>query len=145
MHSGVKWVLASIAALILWGAWGVLLKLASAKAPWHQVYIATNTAIVVLVAIIAATKGTECFSQCESKWVLTALGAGFAGTLGYIFLVLALQLGGKPGAVIPLTSLYPAITAILSAALLHERINTMKAAGIILALAAIVLLTYEPS
>jgi uncharacterized membrane protein len=43
--------------------------------------------------------------------------------------------------VVPLTSLYPALTVVLSAAFLHEELAPTRVVGIIFALAAVFLLS----
>ena len=140
----MKWAAAAVLAMLLWGVWGVLLKIVSSGARWHEVYLASNTAILVFMAGILAVKGPGSMMGHGARWFLLAFAAGAMGTLGYILLVLSLQWGGRASIVIPLTSLYPLVTVVLSAVALGEPIDARRALGILMAAAAIVLLTYEP-
>ncbi len=139
----MKWAIAAVLTLLLWGVWGVLLKKISVKAEWYTVYLVTNTAIVLVMLTIVFTKGFSHISVLDTKSIIIGLAAGLAGTLGYIFLIWSLQWGGKASVVIPLTSLYPAITVVLSYIVLGENLSYKQIAGIIFAMIAIVLLSSQ--
>ncbi|MEB3861349.1 MAG: DMT family transporter [Desulfurococcales archaeon] len=137
-----KWLLYSMATLLLWGFWGVLLKKASSSLEWYQVYVYANTAIVLFVLLIALIHRDE-VTRIQGAPALIAFLSGVTGTLGYIFLVKSLEAGGRASVVIPLTSLYPLLTALLSVYLLGESVAPKKWVGILLAVVAIILLSTE--
>ena len=139
-----KWLVLSLTALILWGIWGVILKIASRQIPsWKNLYIASNSAVIlVLIAIFLLDVHDMKLSFKSFSWGFLA---GLLGTLGYIFLVLGLEVGGKASIVIALTSIYPAITAFLSRYFLRERLTVLQWIGIIMAVFAIVLLSLGSS
>ncbi len=137
------WVVPAIGALLLWGVWGASLKIVSQKAPWHQVYLATNTGILIMMIIIALRYGIPTPTKYSPQWLATAIATGLAGTLGYILLILSLEMGGKASIVIPLTSLYPAVTTMIGMTLLGEQLTYKRGLGIVLALVAIILLTRD--
>ncbi|MCE4624786.1 MAG: EamA family transporter [Desulfurococcales archaeon] len=139
----MKWVIAALATLLLWGLWGVLLKRVSQGGTWYQVYVATNTAIVVVVAIVAVAKGLSWAQEAGWRWFALSFITGLAGTLGYILLVLSMEWGGKASIVVPLTSLYPAVTVVLSRLILGETLSIRQEVGVILAIIAVVLLSLE--
>ncbi len=132
------WLAAAILTLLLWGAWGVVLKYASMGVTWYQLYFYSNLAIlaVMLAMIIVFREGLAVSGRSAGY----ALAAGFLGTLGYIFLVLAVQ-HGKASVVVPMTSVYPAITVLLSMVLLGEELGLRQILGVVFALAAVVLLS----
>ncbi len=135
----MKWLAYSIATLILWGAWGVLLKIASEGRDWKQVYVTTNLAIVAMVAaLLIYYRGQVLIRGWEG---LVALAAGFAGTLGFVAMVLALSSGGKASIVIPLTSAYPAVTVLLSRIMLGEELGVLKTIGVVLVLVGVAILS----
>lgn len=136
-----KWLVFAITTLILWGFWGVALKLASKKLDWRALYVFSNIAILVVILIFILTKSVSLPINRASLGL--ALAAGVCGTLGYITLILSMKAGGRASIVIPLTSLYPALTVILSKILLQESLNKYQVVGIILALVAIVLLSID--
>lgn len=137
------WVVPALGALLLWGVWGASLKIVSQKAPWHQVYLATNTGILIVMAVIALRYGVPAPGEYPVRWLMTAVATGLAGTLGFLLLVLSLEMGGEASIVIPLTSLYPAVTTVLGTTLLGEHLTPRKALGIVLALVAIILLSRD--
>ncbi len=136
-----KWLLMALATLVLWGFWGVALKLASKRLDWKSLYIISNMVIIAVIAVLLITGSIEL--PMEKSSLGYALIAGVCGTFGYILLILSMKAGGKASIVIPLTSLYPALTVILSKLLLQEPLNRFQVIGIALALIAIVLLSVE--
>jgi transporter family protein len=135
-----RWLAYAIGALILWGLWGFTLKLAGRfLRSWYNLYIASNSAVIAGVAIVAALHRGDIHLPVSGA--LLALAAGSLGTLGYALLVMSLEKGGPASIVIPLTALYPAITAVLAAALLGERPSFHQGLGIVLAIVAIVLVS----
>ena len=135
-----KWIVLSLITLILWGIWGVALKVASRHlSNWKDLYIASNSAVtIVLIMILLTNLGNVNFSLRSFSWGFLA---GLLGTLGYIFMVLSLEVGGKASIVIALTSIYPAITALLSTYFLKEKLTLIQWIGIFMAVLAIILLS----
>lgn len=72
--------------------------------------------------------------------LLLILGSGVLDSVGNAFFVLAAHAGRLDVAAV-LSSLYPATTTILATFLLRERVNALQAAGIVLALIAIPLIS----
>jgi len=132
----MNWLILSIITIITWGTMGLLIKLAYQHTNWPQIYILTNAIMFASSLLIyisqkpTITMGSQGFNY--------ALIAGIASVIGTIAFYSALQ-AGKAIIVIPLTSLYPVITVILSYLILHEQITLTKGLGILLALIAIVL------
>ena len=131
------WVIYSILSLITWGLWGVVLKFAYQGSDWLQTYFASALSSFILsISVFLGSKG----SLTPGKPLVFALIAGIFGGAGYIFFVKALE-SGKASVVIPLTALYPAITAVIAFLILGEHIKPTQAIGILLALVAAVLLS----
>jgi uncharacterized membrane protein len=77
------------------------------------------------------------------KSIVNGLIIGIAGALGTVALFGALRLG--PAYIIfPIISVYPVITIVLSVFILRERTHMLAAAGIILSITAIFLLSLQP-
>jgi len=132
------WLAAALLALLLWGAWGVALKYASVGVTWYQLYFYSNLAILaVMLVMLAVFRGSLAASKMNIGY---AFAAGLMGTLGYIFLVIAVQ-HGRVSIVVPMTAMYPAVTVILSVLLLGENITLRHALGIALALVSVLLLS----
>jgi len=135
-----RWLIYSILSLLLWGFWGATLKQASKGLGWRQIYFFSGLATVTAVTTIAVFYRGELVTTPRIG-ALLAFAAGVFGTLGYIFMVKALAAGDEASIVVPLTSLYPAVTVLLARLVLGESITALKAAGIVLAIAAIYLLS----
>ncbi|MCE4600523.1 MAG: EamA family transporter [Desulfurococcales archaeon] len=135
-----RWLIPALLTFLLWGIWGVLLKEAQRGRSWQEVYVTTNTAIIIMVLVVLATSGGLKLFITGKQGVI-ALLAGFSGTLGYLFLVKALEAGGKISVVIPLTQLSPALTVVLGVLFLGEHLSQKQALGVVLALIAVYLLS----
>ncbi len=123
--------------LIMWGLWGLVLKVASKSSTWLEVYF--------LSALASFTVAVTVFMLSNphlriGRGALLALLAGAFGGGGYVLFMKALSTG-KASVVVPLTALYPALTAVLALVVLGERISVTQALGIVLAVLAAVLLS----
>ena len=84
------------------------------------------------------------WSLSSSDWILvTALGACYG--LGNLTLLAAYRNQGKASIVTPLCGLYPLVTVPLAIVVLGEHVGFREWAGIALALAAALALSYEKS
>ena len=126
--------------VVLWGLWGFLYKygvdrlgLFRALFVTNVVYMLTNLAILAYLYY----RGIS-FPPSQPAAMLT-LGTVVGVTASLLFM---LALERYPGSiVIPLTALYPAVSAVLAVVVLGERIKPVNAAGIALAIVAGYLLT----
>ena len=132
-----EWIIYSLACLLLWGLWGVVLKLAYGSGNWVQVYFASalSSFLVALTVFIISRPEIPL-----NRFTGLALIAGVFGGLGYVAFIKALETG-KASIVIPLTAIYPAITVVIALAFLNEKISFLKGLGIALAVVAAVLLS----
>jgi len=131
------WIIYSLLCLLLWGMWGLVLKLAYSGYTWLDVYFISAAASFTLALAVYFLSGGK---VVLSKSAALAVLAGVLGGGGYIFFMKALETG-KASIVIPLTALYPAVTVILALLLLGEKLSTVQALGITLAIIAAVLLS----
>jgi len=136
----MNWLVLSIMTIVSWGFMGLILKIASKYADWPQTYLIANGVVFAAAVLLYITHKPSIV--VGSPGFNYALIAGFASSLANIGFYSALQ-GGKAILVIPLTSLYPVITIVLSYLILHEEITLTKGIGILLALLAIVLVSIE--
>lgn len=134
----VNWLIFSMLTVIFWGFWGFLIKLASSQLDWQQVFIATSsiTFVFSLLTYVSIKPSGETGFQGASY----ALVAGVLGALALIFFNIAIK-EGEAIVVVPVTSLYPVITVVLSYFILSEKLTFTKGLGVIPALIAIVLVS----
>ncbi|MCE4603761.1 MAG: DMT family transporter [Aeropyrum sp.] len=140
MAEAQGWLIYSIVALVSWGLWGTALKVASNGLDWKQLYFYSGVATTIAITILLALKRGEIINA-DPKPALIALAAGFMGTIGYLAVANSLEKGGEAGTVVALTALYPAVTVITAKLFLGEPITAPKAAGVMLAIIAVILLS----
>jgi transporter family protein len=133
-----NWYWFSLAAMACWGAWGIFGKLASAQINAKLLVLVSISTSFLLLWILFLSTGFEV--ERNARGLGYAVLAGVAGSIGSIFFYLALR-QGKASVVVPLTALYPLITVALSVLFLKEELSAVKILGIVLALAASILLS----
>jgi drug/metabolite transporter (DMT)-like permease len=93
--------------------------------------------MLVVAAVILLTRRLPCPSIRQNPM---ALLAGLLDSAGNVFFLFAKNLTRLDYAVI-VSSLYPAVTVILTAAVLKEKVGNWQKAGVLLCLAAIILIS----
>ena len=136
----MNWVVLCIVTIISWGLWGLFNKFALNNLHWTEVYFASNLALFVASVLIWASQKPSI--SVGSAGFNYAIVAGVMMALGAVAFYVALQTG-KAMVVVPLTSLYPVVTIMLSYLILHEQISLTKGLGIVLAVVALVLMALE--
>lgn len=133
------WLWLSLLTVLLWGAWGLQSKLVVDRiSPWMNQILFPLGLVPVMVAMTLSKRfsgGND--TRAGSFW---AFVTGILGGVGNIAFYLAL-LGGKVSVVVPLTGLFPLVTVAAARVFLKERINRKQFAGLVVAAAAIYLLS----
>lgn len=133
-----QWLPAALLALLSFGLWGLFSKLA-------LVYIDSKSALIfqtagVLIVGIITLSMLNFKPAADVKGLGFGLLTGIAYGVGCLFYLMAAD-KGKIVTVVTLTALYPVVTIILSYFLLQETIHIKQFLGIMLALAAIYLMS----
>jgi uncharacterized membrane protein len=130
-------IVMGICAGVLFGAFFVAYSLPDPDAGLWPVPVARIGAAVALVAsALVLTRGVRL-----PRRALFPIGLlGFLEVIGAVLLLEALQRGPVAVAAV-LGSLYPVTTVLLAAAVLHEQLTRSQAAGVVLALVAIALVS----
>jgi transporter family protein len=135
------WLGYTLGAFFCWGIWGFLCKLAAHRGmDWKGIYIFSGFVYVPLIVYYILTTRMAVPGPAGAKAI--AAIAGTAGTAAVVCLYAALA-SGKLAIVLPLSSLYPALSIVLAVVFLKENLSATNVAGIVLALVSIVLLTRE--
>ncbi len=134
----MNWLGFSLVAVVLWGLWGFLSKVAALQLPTGAAYLLSISGHLAVVGYLAASGGLAI--PWQPAGLAAGLGAGICMAFGLLFFLRALA-GGAASVVVPLTSLYPLITVVLSWLVLHEGFTLRRLAGAALALAAVWLLS----
>jgi len=122
--------------ILMWGLWGFFGKMALERnMPPISVFLAE-----VLISLFVATFFVRrAFIPPQAKWSMFGLFSGAGLAIGLVFYYLALE-HAQANMIVPLTSLYPAVTVVLSYIFLHERLSPLQWVGLVLLLVGAYLL-----
>jgi transporter family protein len=135
------WFMLASVALVFFGISGITQKLSTNHVSFERSFVWFCIAMGVISAVVAVTAPVE---WQLSPWLvsLAALG-GLLNGLGALTSFAALEKGGKASVVIPIINLYPLVTIAGAWLFLGEKLTATQIAGIVFALAAVVLLSQE--
>ena len=136
------WLLFILITIVTWGIWGAFsdLQMDRDGIPETVVYILW-AASMIPCAIVALVINKGKF-MTDWKSALLGCTVGLLGAGGQLVLFKALSIG--PAYIIfPFISMSPVIVITLAALFLHEKANNWQIAGIVVALAAILLLSIQ--
>ncbi|MDM8555394.1 EamA family transporter [Desulfococcaceae bacterium HSG7] len=134
------WLILSLLVMCCWGVWGLLGKLASRTVSSQNLMLLSSFGflIVFLLSIILFHKYFSFQFNNVDHWY--AILGGFVGSAGGLILYFAIS-KGDASKVVCISAMYPALTVILSFAVLKEDITLYKVLGIMFALFGVFLLS----
>lgn len=140
----MKYLLFALAAMLIWGLWGFLPKLATGSIDCRSATFWTWTGMLIVAMTCLALVGGK--PQTGGHSFLWAMATGFCGLLGALFYYKAMSMaGGNTATVIVLSALYPVVSVLLAALILRERLNAGQLVGILLCtVGAVVLVCFSP-
>jgi bacterial/archaeal transporter family protein len=135
------WLTFSLLTVLCWGLWGIQSKVVvEGISPWtNQVLFPLG--VLPLAALALKARDLKRLSGRHAKGAVYGLITGVLGGSGNVAFFLALSRGGKASVVTPLVGLAPLVTVLLALWFLGERLNRTQVGGLMLALAAIYLLS----
>ncbi|MDZ7374653.1 MAG: DMT family transporter [candidate division KSB1 bacterium] len=136
-----RWLLFSLVTVSFWGVWGALIEIPE-KAGFPATLGYSVWALTMIPPAIVALKLIDWKLERDSKSVFLGSAVGFLGAGGQLILFQALRTG-PAYLVFPIIALSPVVTILLAYWLLHERATRRGWFGIVLAVVAMVLLSYQ--
>jgi uncharacterized membrane protein len=136
------WLIFAAVTTLFWGVWGAFIELPE-KAGFPATLGYSVWALTMIPCAIVALKFAGWKLEYDLRSVLLGSSVGLLGAGGQLVLFEALRTG-PAYLVFPLVSLYPVVTVVLSLLLLKERASRRAWVGIVLALPALALLSYQP-
>ena len=133
-----SWLALSLVSLGLWGLWGVFTKVATQHLGPQAAYLLGMFGYLPVFCILLYETGGQVPWQ-PWGWA-AAVAAGMSTAFGLFFFFRALH-HGAASVVVPLTSLYPVVTVVLSWLFLKEGLSPRQLLGLIMAMAAVWLLS----
>ena len=134
----MNWLTPTLLALLLWGLWGFLSKLANLHIKPTDSYLYSVIGIILAGGAIALL--TRFNPGGNWRGITFGVISGIAMSFGAYFFYLALSRGSS-AVVVTATALYPLVTLLLSYIILQEALTLRQWTGIGLAVVAIVLLS----
>ena len=130
MNTNSRGILFSGLAIVLWGLWGFFGKLALERKMAAPMIFLIGTLMTTLISIPLFFYW---YKQQSFSLDFNAYGvwSGVVLAVGLLFYYLALA-GGQVSIVVPLTSTYPVVAALLGYVILHERPSSTQWLGIVL-------------
>lgn len=128
------------ATILAWGTWGIFSKLAVERID-QQVLVWGSLIMVPAIFLIYLAASRQLVPlEIHGPGITFALLSGVGAALGTVcfYLLLARE---RASLTVPMTSLYPAVTVILSVLFLKEHLGGSHVLGILFALAAVALLS----
>lgn len=132
-----RWVIFGVAAVILFGAGSLFGKIASNSVASSKVYFFEATGTLTVFSIYFILKRAEILNNFHFN--IFGILMGLCWGLGTVLFITALD-KSKLSVLVTFTALYPAVTIFLALIFLGERLDLKEIVGIVLALAAGLLL-----
>lgn len=136
-----SWFAYALITTVFWGVWGALIEIPE-KAGFPATLGYCVWALTMIIPAFFALRNNDWKLDKGRKAIVSGLIIGFLGSVGQILLFHVLMIG-PAYLVFPIISLSPLLTIVMSYFLLRERTSTRSWIGIILALVAIPLLSYQ--
>jgi len=137
------WIIYTLITTIFWGVWGAFIEIPE-KAGFPATLGYSVWALTMILPSLIALKIIHWKLEYDNKSIFLGSIIGFTGAGGQLILFQALRTG-PAYLVFPFISLSPVVTVILSYIFLKERTSRKGWIGIILALIALPLLSYQSS
>lgn len=136
------WLVFAVVTTVFWGVWGAFIEIPE-KAGFPATLGYSVWAFTMMPCALVALIIIHWRLEYDLRSVFLGSTVGLLGAGGQLALFEALRLG-PAYLVFPIISLYPVVTIFLSLTLLKERASRRATAGIVLALFAMILLSYQP-
>lgn len=128
-------------ALLLWGISGITQKLSTNRISSEHSFLWFTFAMAAISGMLILFEPMHWHVSRLTFWL--AVAGGILNGLGALTSFLALESGGKASIVISLIALFPLPTVAFAILVLHEHLTVAQAVGIVLAIAAAILLSQE--
>ena len=134
------WLVYSLLTILLWGGWGAIPKAVSNDINAYMNQFLFTLGLFPLILLVFRSPHMA-GGRNRKRGIFYAFLTGILGGLGNITFFRSLSMGGPVTVVVPMSGLSPLVTVLAAFAVLHERMSTYQKAGLVIALAAIYLLS----
>jgi transporter family protein len=134
------WVFYSCLVIIFWGVVGLFQKLGSNRMSPKGIIVWMTVGYILLVPWLLAKAG---LNHLGPRDIAIGVVGGLTNGLGAWYLFASLDAGAKASVAVPLTALNPLLTILLAMVILSERLTPLQWFGVVLAIVAGVMISYE--
>src|SRR5262247_1765060 len=127
-----SWLVHALVTTLLWGVWGALAGMPGEHGVPETLNYVVWALTMIPPAIFVMSRSAEPLKR-DGRSIALGLAIGLLGAGGQLLLFYAVRIG-PPYLIFPIISLSPALTILLSFALLKERTGVLGMIGIALAL-----------
>jgi len=136
----MPWLWPSLITILMWGVVGLFQKIGSNHSTSNSLFLWTTAGYIVILPFLFFDSH---LLSLPTRSIGIGVVCGFTNCLGAWSLYTALERGARASVAVPLTALNPLVTLVLALIILGERLSAMQSAGVVLAIVAGVLLSYE--
>lgn len=137
------WLLLALLSGLSFGFVGFLQKISVSRLPAEALVVWVVVGLTLTIPLFVPYWSEQGDGSMGIDMIAIGVTSGLFNGAGCWFLFRSFEIGGKASIAIPLTALYPIMTAALSIALLGERLMAHQWAGVGLACLGAALLSYE--
>lgn len=137
-----SWLWVALIPILLWGVAALLQKIATQELSGERTTLWFLAAFIPVAGFLLLREPVRTLPA--GRTCLLVLLLGFAFALGNFALLVAYARHGKASVITPLAGLYPLVSIPLAMVLFGERLSRRETAGILLALAAVLAIAWEP-
>ncbi len=133
------WLLPTLGALLVWGFWAFLPKLAMRTLEPHSVIMYESFGNLIITLPILIQQKFKL--QVHKRSIFIVASTSFLTVFAILSYFYALR-QGPVAIIVTLTAMYPVIALILAGVVLKERLNKIQYVAVVLAMASILLLAW---
>jgi transporter family protein len=134
-----SWLFYALITVVCWGAVGLLQKLGTNRISSRSVLIWVFVGFLILLPFLQYSQ----LAELSGYLLFIGILSGLLNGLGSWFLFLSLESGAKASVAVPLTGLFPLITAVLGVSFLRERPTPLEWVGVACAVLGGIMLSQE--
>jgi uncharacterized membrane protein len=139
-----RWLTYTLIATGIWGVWGLVSALVAHEASPLVTQVISTLGTVPAALLLFLSPDWKQATNFKLGVLFAAL-TGISGTAGNLCMLRAIGLGGPVSVVLPVSGMFPLVTALLAMILLRERLNRIQSAGFVVAMVAIYVVGVETS
>jgi uncharacterized membrane protein len=138
-----RWLSYTLTATAIWGVWGLVSAVVAREVSPLETQVISTLGVVPAALLLFLSPRWKQGSNLKLGILLSAL-TSLSGTAGNLCMLRALSLNGPVSIVLPVSGMFPLVTALMAMVLLRERLNRVQILGFFLAAAAIYLSGQAP-